>query len=315
MLEMPRRTGSKILSHMLTSHAGEIFIHTLAVARSLIEDPPSITEVPGGRVTDYRITDLGELMKLNRLAPHYGETKPGIPDPIDNAAKRLSRYTLFCPQTISGTTILNMSAITPLYNIMLKEEVTEENLAECRKVIYNLLSMENKGDPLPVALNQSISSSKVKPLKKEDQYKLMFAELERFLSLHCHTDRHQKVLDCFMEVRNRPSAGRSKEGEKVELDVAIREIDRYSSRTDEEIVHRHGLASSNLTPPTSGVPHKRPRISGQSLLDIFKGRIEKENASGILPFAGMRSIGEKAKLYLSLEKRDSSEGPPPPMDM
>ena len=39
-----------------------------------------------------------------------------------------------------------MSAFTPLYNIMLKEEVTEENLAECRKVIYNLLSMENKVD-------------------------------------------------------------------------------------------------------------------------------------------------------------------------
>ena len=81
-----------------------------------------------GRVTDYRITDLGELMKLNRLAPFYGESKPGVSDPIDIAAQRVARFALFCPMTISATTILNMSAVTPLYNIMLQEELSEENL-------------------------------------------------------------------------------------------------------------------------------------------------------------------------------------------
>jgi hypothetical protein len=81
-----------------------------------------------GRVTDYRITDLGELMKLNRLAPFYGESKPGVTDPIDIASQRVSRFALFCPMTISATTILNMSTVTPLHNIMLKEELTEENL-------------------------------------------------------------------------------------------------------------------------------------------------------------------------------------------
>ncbi len=30
--------------------------------------------------------------------------------------------------TISNTTILNMAAITPLYNLILKEELTEDNL-------------------------------------------------------------------------------------------------------------------------------------------------------------------------------------------
>jgi hypothetical protein len=36
--------------------------------------------------------------------------------------------------TISGTTILNMASVMPLFNIMMKEELTEENLAS------NLLS-------------------------------------------------------------------------------------------------------------------------------------------------------------------------------
>lgn len=33
MLEMPRKQGGKITSHMLASHGGEIFIHTLSTAR------------------------------------------------------------------------------------------------------------------------------------------------------------------------------------------------------------------------------------------------------------------------------------------
>ena len=90
-------------------------------------------------MTDYRITDLGELMKLNRLAPFFGDSKVGVDDPIDKASQRLKRYALFCPMTISQTTILNMAAITPLYNLILKEELTEDNLV-CFKIFGDLLS-------------------------------------------------------------------------------------------------------------------------------------------------------------------------------
>lgn len=55
MLEQPRKSGTKVISHMLASHGGEIFIHAINTARSLLEDPPSISEGCGGRVTDYRI--------------------------------------------------------------------------------------------------------------------------------------------------------------------------------------------------------------------------------------------------------------------
>ena len=56
MLEQPRKTGTKVISHMLASHGGEIYIHVLAIWRSILEDPPSISEGAGGRLTDYRIT-------------------------------------------------------------------------------------------------------------------------------------------------------------------------------------------------------------------------------------------------------------------
>jgi hypothetical protein len=56
MLEMPRKAGGKMISHLLAAHGGEIFVHTLVTARSVLEDPPSISDGCGGRVTDYRIT-------------------------------------------------------------------------------------------------------------------------------------------------------------------------------------------------------------------------------------------------------------------
>lgn len=56
LLEQPRKSGSKVISHMLCSHGGEIFLHVLSCVRSILEDPPSISEGCGGRVTDYRIT-------------------------------------------------------------------------------------------------------------------------------------------------------------------------------------------------------------------------------------------------------------------
>ena len=56
MLEQPRRASARVVSHMLTSHGGEIYIHALMTSRSILEDPPSISEGAGGRLTDYRIS-------------------------------------------------------------------------------------------------------------------------------------------------------------------------------------------------------------------------------------------------------------------
>ena len=60
MLEQPRKTGTRVISHMLASHGGEIYIHVLCTNRSILEDPPSISEGAGGRITDYRINVSGQ---------------------------------------------------------------------------------------------------------------------------------------------------------------------------------------------------------------------------------------------------------------
>ena len=62
-----------------------------------------------------------------------------------------------------------------MQKILVQEELTEENLAKCRNVIYSLIKMESKGDPLPVPM-QTTSNNKTKTLKKEEQYKVTINE-------------------------------------------------------------------------------------------------------------------------------------------
>lgn len=57
VLEQPRKPGAaRVSSHMLISHGGAIFLHALLQGKSPLEEPPSMTEGVGGRITDYRIS-------------------------------------------------------------------------------------------------------------------------------------------------------------------------------------------------------------------------------------------------------------------
>ncbi len=146
MLEMPRRSGAKTLSHMLTSHGGEIFIHTLSISRSVLEDPPSISEGPGGRVTDYRIQDFGNMMKANRLAPYFGQVKDGESQPLEKSRDRVNRHTKLSPMIISATTIFNMQALEPLQQIMVQVGQLICHLQEQNTILWHISGGANRGE-------------------------------------------------------------------------------------------------------------------------------------------------------------------------
>ncbi|KAM9673105.1 integrator complex subunit 13 isoform 5-T5 [Trichechus inunguis] len=154
LLEQPRKSGSKVISHMLSSHGGEIFLHVLSSSRSILEDPPSISEGCGGRVTDYRITDFGEFMRENRLTPFLDpryKIDGSLEIPLERAKDQLEKHTRYWPMIISQTTIFNMQAVVPLASVIVKESLTEEDVLNCQKTIYNLVDMERKNDPLPIS--------------------------------------------------------------------------------------------------------------------------------------------------------------------
>ncbi|XP_054708924.1 integrator complex subunit 13-like [Uloborus diversus] len=296
MLEMPRKSGSKVLSHMLASHGGEIHIHTLGTGRSILEDPPSISEGCGGRVTDYRINDFGEFMKQNRLVPHLGRVNPHE-TPIEKAKKKLSRLTQYWPMVISHTTIFNMtSQLSPLLELITKEVLDAKDVTECKKVIYYLVSYESKGTSLPVPT----VGTRGKGPKKEEQYRLMWNELEAYVRHHCLTAEHRSVLECLLECR-KPDEG---EGLKARQNVGQtfgRKIKEESTDMDDVkgIESQLNKMSPSKKMKINADVKKRPGT--QSLLTLWTSKLKSDHDRRYVEFSGRKTEGNIAKLYPNLK--------------
>ncbi|NP_001086192.1 integrator complex subunit 13 [Xenopus laevis] len=337
LLEQPRKSGSKVISHMLSSHGGEIFLHVLSSSRSILEDPPSISEGCGGRVTDYRITDFGEFMRENRLMPFPEQSyqMDGGPEvPLERAKEQLERHTRYWPMIISQTTIFNMQAVVPLASVIVKESLSEEDLLNCQKTIYNLVDMERKNDPLPI----STAGTRGKGPKRDEQYRIMWNELETLVRAHVSgSERHQRVMECLMACRSKPpeeeerkKRGRKREdkeekGEKLnkdhEHDKKGQESERIKSVLDQE---KEDLAEAEVikdSPDSPEPPNKKPHIviedtgpaekskGPMSLLSLWSSRINTANSRKHQEFVGrLNSVNNKAELYQHLKEENGGEG-------
>lgn len=323
LLEQPRKSGSKVISHMLSSHGGEIFLHVLNSNRSTLEDPPSISEGCGGRVTDYRITDFGEFMRENRLTPvSESSHDPSGMLPAERAKAQLERHTRYWPMIISQTTIFNMQAVVPLANLIVKETLSEEDVLTCQKTVYNLVDMERKNDPLPI----STVGSRGKGPKRDEQYRIMWNELETLVKTHAGaTDRHQRVLDCIIACRSKPpeeeerkKRGRKREdredraeknGTKDTDEKSWQDSERLKGLLDKEEQESEVIKDS----PDSPEPlNKKPRLSSEdaqppskgpvSLLSMWTNRITAVNSRKHQEFFGRASsVNNKFELYQHLK--------------
>jgi len=253
MLEEPKKANNKVLSHMLSSHGGDVYIHVLCTGRSPLDEPPSISEGLGGRVTDYRVNDFGKFMKENRLAP-YKEFDDD--EPNKKAIHRLERYSRYWPMVISDTLIFNMQPnLEPLLSNLLKPSLTDDDVQDCKKVVYKLQAMESKNDALPLPL----VTLKGKPSKKEEQYKQLWLELDIFIEGASKTSTlHKKVLDCIrgtqdtqgQETKQLEVSDPRKSESKIEKEVSK----NSSSETDKK--------SSTHQVPSD--PRRRRRMSESS---------------------------------------------------
>lgn len=331
LLEQPRKSGSKVISHMLSSHGGEIFLHVLNSNRSILEDPPSISEGCGGRVTDYRITDFGEFMRENRLMPVPESSYVSSGKlPAERAKAQLERHTRYWPMIISQTTIFNMQAVVPLANLIVKETLTEDDVLTCQKTVYNLVDMERKNDPLPI----STVGSRGKGPKRDEQYRIMWNELETLVKTHAGaTDRHQRVLDCIIACRSKPpeeeerkKRGRKREdredrveknGSRDTDDKSWQESERLKGLLDKEEQEGEVIKDS----PDSPEPLiKKPRLSTEdaqpperakgpvSLLSLWTNRITMANSRKHQEFVGrVSSVNNKFELYQQLKEENGME--------
>ncbi|XP_022105376.1 integrator complex subunit 13-like [Acanthaster planci] len=329
MLEQPRKSGTKVISHMLASHGGEIFLHCLATARSPLEDPPSISEGCGGRVTDYRINDFGEFMKENRLAPCQPTPETEEEPPVDRAKAQLERMTRHWPMVISDTIIFNMpSHLDPLPTLITKLVLTDDDVLECKKAMYHVVGMETRNEPLPVPM----VGSRGKGPKRDEHYRQMWAELEVLVRAHSSTSpAHEKILQCLLDCRKPPGeeAGKAatkraadkvkverSDAEAMEIQPAWPESDRSGADIKPDI-HKENVRGVSDQPPLkkqkmfTGEVIGKPKAGPQSLLSLWNNRINSIHSKRHAEFAGRQeATGKVAELYPNLmrEEKESTNG-------
>lgn len=211
MLEIYKSKSSRMTSHMLASHNGELYIHTLSTANHKLnfDDPPSILDGVGGKVQDYRDSDFNDFIKRNTLTTCKvleGARKETI-YPLHKALNPIKKQTLYWP-LISGHTILyNMQPqVARLLACIPKDNLIMENVLECKKNIYDILNMENDGVALSPPTISSLTKSTSGPsrgsqTKLNNIYKLLWNELEYFIRVNSTTPEHETILECLMECR------------------------------------------------------------------------------------------------------------------
>lgn len=312
------------------------FLHVLSSSRSILEDPPSISEGCGGRVTDYRITDFGEFMRENRLTPFLDpryKIDGSLEVPLERAKDQLEKHTRYWPMIISQTTIFNMQAVVPLASVIVKESLTEEDVLNCQKTIYNLVDMERKNDPLPI----STVGTRGKGPKRDEQYRIMWNELETLVRAHINnSEKHQRVLECLMACRSKPpeeeerkKRGRKREDKEDKSEKAVKDYEQEKSWQDSErlkgILERgkEELAEAEIikdSPDSPEPPNKKPLVEMDetpqvekskgpvSLLSLWSNRINTANSRKHQEFAGrLNSVNNRAELYQHLKEENGME--------
>ena len=110
-------------------------------------------------------------MKENKLVPYIDHSGSS---PLESAKSRMERYTQYWPLTISSTILYNMgSHVEALTKLMVLEELTDDQVIDCKKVIYNLLAMESRNESLPPACSGHRDRGN-KGNKREEQYRILF---------------------------------------------------------------------------------------------------------------------------------------------
>uniref|UniRef100_A0A8C2B8Q1 Integrator complex subunit 13 n=1 Tax=Cyprinus carpio TaxID=7962 RepID=A0A8C2B8Q1_CYPCA len=253
--------------------------------------------------------------------------------PVERAKFQLERHTRYWPMIISQTTIFNMQAVVPLANLIVKDTLTDEDVLTCQKTVYNLVDMERKSDPLPI----STAGSRGKGPKRDEQYRIMWNELETLVKAHVGTsERHQRVLDCISACRSKPpeeeerkKRGRKREDKEDKTEKNGKDTEEKGWTTDSErlkgVMEREKDEQSECEiikdSPDSPEPlNKKPRLATEeqqppekskgpvSLLTLWTNRITQANSRKHQEFAGrLSSVNSKAELYQHLKEENGMD--------
>ncbi|XP_052867739.1 protein asunder [Anopheles cruzii] len=334
LLEMPKKSGGKITSHLLSAHGGEIFIHSLNTARSCLEDPPSISEGGGGRVTDYRIPDFGQLMQQHRLVPLKPLPERQLDEGLQKMRTKLGRNSRYWPLTLGRTVLYNVRQfVEPVLVLTQKPDLTEEEKMLCLKSIYNLSQLEERQESLAIPN----MGHRLKGSKKEEQYRLLWCELETIVNCNGSSPAHKAIVSCIRECRRLyPSAddghgtagggtgtGSALDGGTTTVDAHRASVIRATTDSPMSPPHSMGTGDSSAAAATllggreaSGNKKLFNTGAARSLLDVL-ATTERTLSQKRIDFSGRLCTppGQVAKLYPHVGPKDPDAGQGRPADV
>lgn len=230
-----RKTGGKLTSHLLSAHGGEIFIHTLHISRNCLEDLPSILESGAGKITDYRFNDFVAFLQAHKLVPMKVTPDRVADRNLTRPRALLTKHSSYWPLTVSSNIIYNIRQfVEPMLNIVAKDDITDDEVLKCQQIVYNLLSLQARQEPLALP----VGANRLKGAKKDEQYRLLWAELELLLELGPQSAAHKKILKL---IKNDQS------NDKTDSDVTMRDVDTATKRSTKMA----NISNSPLSPPVS----------------------------------------------------------------
>lgn len=288
-LEMNRYKNFKLMSHMLQSHNSELFIHVLSCTRSLIEDPPSISEGIGGRITDYRINEFADVMRRHRLVKM--DEQAGGTSHLEQAKESIKRATTYWPLTTGLTVFFNIRELQTFYQMISKEKLTEPEVFDLKNIIYSLAGSETKGLSLPGVVS-TFPNIRSKGLKKDDQYRIMWHEMELTLRAFNVTPEHQSVLQCLLDVK--PKGNDAPNHIITSLNGAGSVVNQLKNGTSD--------AKGNGTRQFgTKINFGNISIGSESLQSLYQTKICQKNDKRRREFLGRtKNEGKIAKLYNEL---------------
>ncbi|CAJ0938454.1 unnamed protein product [Ranitomeya imitator] len=166
-----------------------------------------------------------------------------------------------------------MQAVVPLASVIVKEALTEDDVLNCQKTIYNLVDMERKNDPAPdiyswhqregakensITLSENVVKGGLPPVSvggrmmrvvalpltpsRDEQYRIMWNELETLVRAHVNSsDKHQRVMECLQACRSKPpeeeerkKRGRKREDKEEKSDKGAKEFDHDKKWAESE---------------------------------------------------------------------------------
>ncbi|XP_016990393.2 protein asunder [Drosophila rhopaloa] len=290
LLEMPRKTGSKATSHMLSARGGEIFVHSLCITRSCMDEAPAIADGPGGRVSDYRTAELGQLIKMSRMVP-LKVKDPAAP----NMARRLPRY---FPLTTSSSILFHLqrqiSWLPHFLHLLVKEDMDKQEEVRCQQHIHELYKSASRGDVLPFT---HTNGARLKLSKAKDQYRLLYRELEQLIQLNATTMHHKNLLESLQSLR----AAYGDAPLKSESGASLLRSYTESPLSPERLEPLSSGSASGSSNSNSLLKASKRRMSScgqRSLLDIISSA-ERSQSNKRLDFSGRlcTPLGQVAKLY------------------